>query len=159
MREMLLSFKPEIFDLIRSGKKIYEYRHQFSEEPVRAYMYVSLPVQQIVGYLELDKRIPLEQWVEEYKENQEVSERIEEYLARNNKYVMPIKSFHMTSPISLEDLKKNTSKFIIPQSYYYLDNFPELWEYIKENVKETGEVKNNIFKANDLKNICVRKYE
>ena len=29
MHTMLLSLKPEIFDLIRTGKKIFEYRHLF----------------------------------------------------------------------------------------------------------------------------------
>lgn len=159
MREMLLSFKPEIFELIRSGKKIYEYRYQFSDQPVRAYMYVSLPVQQIVGYLELGRRISLEEWKEKYKDNGEVKERIDEYIARNNKYVMPINSFHMTKPILLCNLKKDIKNFIIPQSYYYLDKFPELLEYIRENAIETNEVMKNTFYDDNMDNICVRKYE
>ena len=159
MREMLLSFKPEIFELIRSGKKIYEYRHQFADQPIRAYMYVSLPVQKIVGYLELDKRISLNDWKEKYKDNKEVSERINEYLDRNNRYVMPIKSFHMTEGIALSDLQRDINKFIIPQSYYYLDNFVELQEYIHKYAIETNEVLVNSFDSNDVDNICVRKYQ
>lgn len=159
MREMLLSFKPDIFELIRSGKKIYEYRYQFSDEPVKAYMYVSLPVQQIVGYLELGKRIRLEDWRKKYQENAEVLKRVDEYIDRNNKYVMPIKSFHMTTPISLNELDRNLNKFIIPQSYYYLDNYPELWKYIEKHSRDTGEVTNNSFDENDVDNICVRRYE
>ena len=159
MREMLLSFKPEIFEYIRSGKKIYEYRYQFSEEPVRAYMYVSSPVQQIVGYLELDKKISLEDWKNKYADNMEVQKRIKEYIERNNKYVMPIKTFHMTTPISLSDLNENLSRFIVPQSYYYLDKFPELREYIYSHAMETGEIVNNHFFDDDIDNICVRKYD
>ena len=45
MRTMLLSLKPEIFELIRNGKKIFEYRHQFYTEPVGAYLYISKPIQ------------------------------------------------------------------------------------------------------------------
>lgn len=159
MREILLSFKPEIFDLIRTGKKIYEYRYQFCNQPIKAYMYVSKPVQQIVGYLELDKRILLEDWKEQYKENSEILKRVEEYISRNNRYVMPIKSFHMTKPIPLNDLKKGLRKFIIPQSYYYLDHYPELWNFIKLYATDTQEVIINHFYEDDIENICVKKYE
>ena len=62
MNTMLLSLKPEIFDLIRSGKKIFEYRHQFYNGPINAYLYISKPVQKIIGYIEFDKRINLQDW-------------------------------------------------------------------------------------------------
>ena len=155
---MLLSFKPEVFDLISSGKKIYEYRYQFADEPVRAYMYVSKPVQQIIGYIDLDQRILISDWKEKYRNNSDVSKRIDEYLARNNKYVMPIKKFQMTNGLSLEMLESSLKKFIIPQSYYYLDNFPELWNVIRENITENGLPVENKFSEEDIDNICVRNY-
>lgn len=158
IRKMLLSFKPEIFELIRQGKKIYEYRTQFAEDKVIAYMYVSKPVQQIVGYIELDNRIVLTDWEEKYREDKEVLKRIHEYMDRNNKYVMPIKKFHMTTRIDLKDLQVSLTKFIIPQSYYYLDNFPELDKYISEYLEELDEVVVNEFSPEDTKNICVRSY-
>ena len=66
---MLLSLKPEIFELIRSGRKIFEYRHQFYKEEIGAYLYISKPIQKIVGYIEFDKRIDLNDWKEKYKDN------------------------------------------------------------------------------------------
>ncbi len=158
MRTMLLSLKPEIFDLIREGKKIFEYRHQFYTEPINAYLYISKPVQKIVGYIEFDKRIILQDWKEEYKDDIEVSKRIDEYIARNYKYAVPINKFRMTTEISLENLKSNLNKFIIPESYYYLDNFMELDNYIKCNMNFTGEVIKNNFQIINRADICRKRY-
>ena len=49
MRKMLLSFKPEEYDKIRAGVKIFEHRRNFPNEPIMAYMYVSSPAKMIVG--------------------------------------------------------------------------------------------------------------
>lgn len=158
MRTMLLSLKPEIFELIRSGKKIFEYRHQFYTEPIEAYLYISKPIQKIVGYIEFDKRIELKDWKNKYKDNIEVSKRIDDYISRNYKYAMPINKFKMTTEIPLSDLKNNLEKFIIPESYYYLDNFIELKEYIEKNIDFTDEVVVNNFQVVTDENICRKKY-
>ena len=42
LRKMLLSFKPEVYEKIKSGEKIFEHRRNFPDEPIMAYMYVSL---------------------------------------------------------------------------------------------------------------------
>lgn len=158
MRTILLSLKPEIFELIRSGKKIFEYRHQFYTEPIGAYLYISKPIQKIVGYIEFDKRIELKDWKDKYKDNIEVSKRIDDYISRNYKYAMPINKFKMTTEIPLSDLKNNLEKYIIPESYYYLDNFIELKEYIEKNIVFTDEVVENNFQVVTVENICRKKY-
>lgn len=158
MRTMLLSLKPEIFNLIRSGKKIFEYRHQFYTDSINAYLYISKPVQKVVGYIEFDKRINLQDWKEKYKNNSEVSNRIDDYISKNYKYAMPINKFKMTTEIPLIDLKNNLNKFIIPESYYYLDNFMDLNNYIRRNIEFTGEVIENNFKVIDSADICRKKY-
>ena len=158
MRTMLLSLKPEIFDLIRNGKKIFEYRHQFYTEPINAYLYISKPVQKIVGYIEFDKRIILQDLKKKYKNDIEVSNRIDDYISKNYKYAMPINKFRMTTEIPLSDLKNNLNKFIIPESYYYLDNFIDLDNYIKSNIKFTGEVVENNFQEIDEADICRKKF-
>ncbi len=158
MRTMLLSLKPEIFDLIRSGKKIFEYRHQFYTDSINAYLYISKPAQKVVGYIEFDKRINLQDWKEKYKNNSEVSNRIDDYISKNYKYAMPINKFKMTTEIPLIDLKNNLNKFIIPESYYYLDNFMDLNNYIRRNIEFTGEVIENNFKVIDSADICRKKY-
>ncbi len=158
MKKMLLSLKPEIFELIRSGRKIFEYRHQFYKEEIGAYLYISKPIQKIVGYIEFDKRIDLNDWKEKYKDNKEVSQRIDDYINRNYKYVMPINIFRMTSTIELSYLRNDLKKFIIPESYYYLDNFTELEKYIEKNIKFTDEVIENSFKVVKDEDICRKKY-
>lgn len=158
MHTMLLSLKLEIFDLIRNGKKIFEYRHQFYDGPINAYLYISKPIQKIVGYIEFNKRINLQDWKEKYKNNVEVSSRIEDYISRNYRYAMPINKFKMTTEIPLIDLRSNLEKFIIPESYYYLDNFTDLDKYIKSNIEFTGEIVNNNFKVIDEDDICRKKY-
>ena len=71
---------------------------------------------------------------------------------------MPINIFRMTTEIPLSDLKNNLNKFIIPESYYYLDNFIDLDNYIKSNIKFTGEVVENNFQVIDEADICRKKY-
>lgn len=46
----------------------------------------------------------------------------------------------------------------IYMSYYYLDNFAELNNYIKSNIKFTGEVLENNFKFIHETDICRKKY-
>lgn len=53
MRKMLLSFKPEVYEKIKSGKKKFEHRRNFPDEPIMAYMYVSAPVKAITGIVYL----------------------------------------------------------------------------------------------------------
>lgn len=159
MKTVLLSFQPHVFDLIRSGKKIFEYRYQYADEETKVFMYVSKPVQKILGCMELGKRINLSDWAEQYKDNDEVSERIAEYMNRNNRYVMPIKRFTMTNEITLAELQNSLEKFIIPQSYYYLEKFPDLLNYVNNNIEYLGEAIENDFLDFDIKHICVKKYD
>ena len=38
MRTMLLSFKPSVYEKIRTGIKIFEHRRSFPNEPIKAYI-------------------------------------------------------------------------------------------------------------------------
>ena len=71
---------------------------------------------------------------------------------------MPINKFKMTTEITLKELRNNLKKFIIPESYYYLDNFNELNDYIKNNIKFTDELIENNFEIIDEADICRKKY-
>lgn len=88
-----------------------------------------------------------------------MSYRIDDYLSRNYKYAMPINKFKMTTEITLKDLRNDLKKFIIPESYYYLDNFDELDNYIKNNIKFTGELIENNFEIIDEADICRKNIE
>ena len=64
---MLLSFRPDVYEKIKSGVKIFEHRRNFPDEPIMAYMYVSSPVKAITGVVYLGKRHCLSDWMEDYK--------------------------------------------------------------------------------------------
>ena len=66
---MLLSFRPDVYEKIKSGVKIFEHRRNFPDEPIMAYMYVSSPVKAITGVVYLGKRHCLSDWMEDYKED------------------------------------------------------------------------------------------
>ena len=67
---MLLSFKPEWYNRIKEGSKIFEYRRTFPDEEILAYMYVSSPMKMIVGKIHLGRKIYINTWKEEYKEDE-----------------------------------------------------------------------------------------
>ena len=122
MRKMLLSFRPDVYEKIKSGLKIFEHRRNFPDEPIMAYMYVSSPVKAITGIIYLCKRHCLSDWLEEYKEDGNAVTRIEEYIQKYHyRYAMEIERFQETSQISLDDLRKNVPGFVAPQMYIYLD--------------------------------------
>jgi predicted transcriptional regulator len=152
MRTMLLSFKPEWYNRIKEGSKIFEYRRTFPDEEILAYMYVSSPMKMIVGKIHLGRKIYINTWKEEYKEDEQVCERIDDFLTRHT-YAMPILSFQMTKEIDLETLRKFNRNFICPQMYYYLENYPELFEFIKKNATDIGKPQ-----VNSFENICRKQY-
>lgn len=142
MRKMLLSFKPEVYEKIKSGKKKFEHRRNFPDEPIMAYMYVSAPVKAITGIVYLGKRHLLSDWKEEFKEDKDAIARIEKY-EKSYRYAMEIEKFQETTEISLEDLRRDVPGFIAPQMYIYLDG-TELLDYINESIEnKTIRIKHN----------------
>ena len=117
-------------------------------------MYVTKPVQAIIGYAVFSARIPLSKWAEKYHNRPEILKRIHEYMT-HRKYVAEIRSFSSIEPIPLKDINDSFEKFVIPQSYYYLDNFPELFEYIKKRTifLDHTEIKNEFIDIDESK-IC-----
>ena len=137
MKTILLSLKPGVFQNVRSGKKIYEHRRVFPNEPVKAYIYISRPIQALSGIMYLGNKVYIEEWKEKYKEDADVQIRIEDYL-KHHKVAMEIQRFQNTSLIELMNLKKDFPNFLIPQMYYYLDDHP-LLQYLENNLVPIGE--------------------
>ena len=79
MRKMLLSFKPEVYEKIQAGTKIFEHRKNFPDEPIMVYMCVSSPVKAITGIVYLGKRHLLSDWRKEFKNDKDVVAHIEKY--------------------------------------------------------------------------------
>lgn len=152
---MLLSFRPDVYEKIKSGVKIFEHRKNFPDEPIMAYMYVSSPVKAITGVVYLGKRHCLSDWLEYYKEDSNAVTRIKEYMETYHyRYAMEIDSFQETSQISLDDLRENIPGFVAPQMYIYLDG-TELLEYIESNLKMTDLQVEHSFERIEACLVCV----
>ncbi len=145
MRTILLSFQPHWYRQIMCGNKIFEYRWQFPNEEVMAYTYVSKPQQQIVGYMKFCNKISIEDLMDQYKGDNVVLVELAKKM-EHNRFVMNVCGYQETRPIELNEIKKEFPNFVIPQSYYYLDNFPELFEYIKGKAILKGKMKFNDFR-------------
>ncbi|WP_195920916.1 hypothetical protein [Catenibacterium mitsuokai] len=133
MRKILLSFKPEVYEKIKSGKKKFEHRRNFPDEPIMAYMYVSAPVKAIKGIVYLGNRHLLSDWKEEFKNDKEAVIRIKKY-QELYRYAMEIDEFQDTTEISLGDLRRDIPGFVAPQMYIYLDG-TELLDYIENKIE------------------------
>ena len=105
MRKILLSMKPYWFEKIMSGEKIYEYRTRFANEELVAYIYVSQPVCAITGILHLGRKEYLQSWREEHCENEELVKRIDAYMQRGNKVVMPVLKYQHTVNVTMKMYK------------------------------------------------------
>lgn len=153
MRKMLLSFKPEVYEKIKSGKKIFEHRRNFPDEPIMAYMYVSAPVKAITGVVYLGKRHLLSDWKEAFKGDKDAVARIEKY-EKSYRYAMEIVEFQETTEIALDDLRLNMPGFVAPQMYIYLDG-TDLLTYIEEKILYLdGHIKRQISKIESY-DVCV----
>lgn len=153
MKSIFLSFSPEWYPYIENGKKIYEHRKRFCDEPVIAFLYLGLPIQKIVAILELGKRIDMKLWLEQYKEDPMAVERIENSLKRNN-YAMEIRKVQFIEPIPIKEVIEQFPDFHIPQSYFYLDNKKELFEFIQSKVVKTGPEITHDFSTISSDEIC-----
>ena len=153
-RKMLLSFRPEVYEKIKAGQKIFEHRINFPDESVMAYMYVSSPVKAITGIVYLGKRHCLFDWLEKFKDDSDAVTRIKEYIETYHyRYAMEIEKFQETSQIALDDLRENVPGFVAPQMYIYLDN-TELLEYIDSNLKMADLQVKHLFERIEACQVC-----
>lgn len=153
MRTLLLSLKPEVFQTMLSGEKIYEHRRVFPDGPVKAYIYISRPVQALAGILYLGNKVNIIDWKEKYKDDMDAQVRIDEYL-KHHKVAMEIQKFQNTTSIELSEIRKEFPKFLIPQMYYYLDDLT-LLDYLEEQLKPICDPITHSFENIKSNQICV----
>lgn len=133
-----MSFWPSIFQKIKCQEKLIEYRRRFPSNCTVAYMYISKPIKAICGIIYFGNIHSISDWKEEYKDNIEVANRIEDFDG-SYCYGAEIAGFQEIAPISLNDLRKNVSNFVAPQSYLLLENNKILKDYIDANTVFIGE--------------------
>lgn len=152
MRTMLLSLREDVYRRVLSGEKIYEHRKVFPDEPVKAYIYVSSPMKSICGIMYLSNKTSLVDLKEKYKDDANCVQRIEEYLL-HHKFGMEINRFENTNCISLEALRKDLNKFIVPQMYYFIED-SELLAYLENNLFPDGTVVTHTYENITSDMIC-----
>lgn len=153
MDEILLSFNAKDYPNLKNTRKIYEHRKRFCDKEVKAYVYVSYPIKQIMAIIELGRRTYLKNWLELYRYDENATNRINGFLERNN-YVMEIKSFVEIEPIHLKDLQDNIPGFQAPHSFHYLKNNRVLEDYIRKNIYITGSIITNDFSNITANDVC-----
>jgi len=153
MKTILLSFGNEWYPALKDGRKVFEHRKRFCSEPVKAYIYLGFPMQKVVAIISLGERISLEDWLIQYKDNSATCSRIQDFMSRN-RYAMPVLDFQEIAPISLEAYKSKQPNFIVPRSYYILENNPSLQKYLEEQTQYKGEKRTNTFDDNLEDIIC-----
>lgn len=84
MRTMVMSFKPDVYERIACGQKIFEHRRTFPDETIKVYMYVSKPICAVMGILLLGKRHSLQKWKQEFMEDREAVKRISDFMKSAN---------------------------------------------------------------------------
>ena len=135
MNEIILSFKPEFFKALLTGKKHFEYRSRIPEKETVAYLYLSSPAKMIVGKMILGQRNNIQNFLNSSRPY------LENHLQEGAKYFSPIYSLSLLdSPISLKQAKELSPKFKAPQGYSYVTNYKELHNFLENSVFSTFEI-------------------
>ena len=130
-RKIFLSFRPEFFRPILYDIKKYEYRKRFCKEPVTAYLYLSYPVQEVVGVMELGKPLFVLEEILKYEKGTDIYKRINENIENGELYAIPIESLQLyKKPISIKKLKEIDYMFSAPRSYLNIEKFPKILDYL-----------------------------
>ena len=124
---ILISLKPQFYELIMAGKKKHEFRNRFPNKKINAFIYVTKPIGAIKALLELDEPI----WEPKDLVGHE-GVGVQEFIhgQKPGRMALPIKNIHpLKKEVDLTILNNefNTSA---PQSYIYLHKKPELLNYL-----------------------------
>lgn len=131
-REIFLSFKPDFFRPILYGIKKYEYRKRFCKEEATAYLYLSAPIQEVVGVLELGIPIITSEIIKEYPKGTIIYDKIQRCIDNGEKFAIPIISLQLYKhPIPISKIKQLDESFNIPQCYLNICNYKKVYNYLK----------------------------
>ena len=121
-KNIILSFHPDYFRPLLYGLKKYEYRKSFCNEPVRAYLYLTKPVSEFIGILELGKALHPQDLKALYVENQKILNRMDRCIENKERAIVPIESLQLfKEPISIKDINDMEFNFRVPRSFTYID--------------------------------------
>ncbi len=132
---VLLSLREEYYNEMLEGTKKFEYRKKYNKYPTKAFIYISKTLKKIVAIIDFDKPVydsaeNIAQISEKEKENS-FNDMIEYIGEENSGYAIPIKKITKIENITLEQLKEKINKFTVPQSFFYVNDKPELLEVLE----------------------------
>lgn len=131
-REIFLSFRPEFFRPILYDIKKYEYRKRFCMEATTAYLYLSAPLQEVIGIMELGVPIIIKDILDKYPEKSDVYIRAKRCVDGGELFAIPIESLQLyKSPIPISQIKKLDASFHVPQCYLNIRNHDDIYRYLK----------------------------
>lgn len=132
-KEIFLSFKPDFFRPILYNIKKYEYRKRFCMEATSAYLYLSAPLQEVIGIMELGVPIKTADILDKYPIGSIVYKRIQRCIDSGEQFAIPIESLQLfIKPISLLTLKQLEPSFHVPQCYLELSKYNNIYTYFKK---------------------------
>ncbi len=133
---ILISLKPQFYQLIIEGKKKHEFRKRFPNKNIKAFIYVTQPVGAVKALFEFDTPI---------REPKDLIGHegigVKEFIngEKPNRVALPIKKIHpLKKDVPLTYLKSKFNAFA-PQSYIYLHNNPELLNYLLSLTKRSDD--------------------
>ena len=133
MKNIFLSFRPEYFRPILYGIKKYEYRKRFCNEATTAFLYMSSPIQEVIGVMKLEKPIITTSIINNYSSNSEIFKRIERCIENRELFAIPIISFKLfKTPVSINNIKEIKPNFFVPQCYLNIEKHQEVFNYLKK---------------------------
>lgn len=153
-RKIFLSFRPEYFRPILYNIKKYEYRKRFCKEPITAFLYLSAPVQEVIGIVELGMPIDLILIKDKYKNKDKcIYERINKTIDGREVFAIPIESLQLfKEPVSINQIKKIDNDFHVPQCYLNIEKYNEVYNFLcdrelyeKEFLNQHKEIYENNF--------------
>lgn len=142
--KIFLSFRPEFFRPILYDIKKYEYRKRFCNESTTAYLYLSSPVREVIGIMELGIPLKIPEIIKEFDINSNTYRRLEQNLNNGEIFAIPIEIIQLyKTPISIEEIKEVDSNFHVPQCYLNIEKFPSVYSMLLNYPKYDKEFYNN----------------
>ncbi len=131
-REIFLSFRPEFFRPILYDIKKYEYRKRFCMEATTAYLYLSAPLQEVIGIMELGIPIIIKDILDKYPEESDIYKRAQHCVIGGELFAIPIESLQLFKhPISILQIKELDASFHVPQCYLNITSHTDVYKYLK----------------------------
>jgi predicted transcriptional regulator len=131
---ILISLKPQFYQLIMEEKKKHEFRKKFPDKKVKAFIYVTKPIGAIKALFEFDTPIKEPTGLIGHQ-----GTGVQEFIngEKPGRVALPIQKTHLLSKEVNFVTMREKFHITAPQSYVYLDRYPELLTYLLSLLEPT----------------------